>query len=508
MAENRIKKAEKNFISSTIFNAINLLTTFGIRTLFIYFLGIEYLGVHGLFTNILGMLSLAELGISSAIAFSLYKPLASGDKNKIRQLIRFYKKAYRVIALIILVLGLALIPFLHLIVNGVENVSNLYLIYLLFLANTVSTYFVSYKSILVTADQKEYIVNNINTMAKVAAAILQAIILVIFRNYILFLVIELAISVLSKLLINHQVNKSYSYINDENRTELSREDKKTIFRKIRALFLHKVGEVSIYQTDNILTSILISTDTVGLVSNFTLIISNVNKFIVSFFNSAIAGLGNVIAVDSVERQLKVAKRYDFLSYCFYSWSAACLYFLLGPFISLWIGSDKMIDHGTICLLCVNFYMTGMRVALTNIRNAAGIFEKDKWVSIIQAVANIVISIVLAINLGLIGIYLGTFISGLIPSIIRPYKIYKYVFMTSSRQYFLEYIKRVVLLSVAVIGLQLIFNIVPFPSAIVEIIAKLAAVSIVIPLMIVAFYHGRDEFCFTKNLILGKIKRGK
>ncbi|MBQ3325776.1 teichoic acid transporter [Candidatus Saccharibacteria bacterium] len=508
MTENRIKKAEKNFVSSTIFNVINLLTTFALRTLFIYFLGIEYLGVNGLFANILGMLSLAELGVSSAIAFSLYKPLAGGNKDKIRQLVRFYKKAYRVIALIIMALGLALIPFLHLIVNGVENVSDLYLIYILFLANTVFTYFISYKSILVTADQKEYIVNNTNTIAKVITTILQSIILVVFRNYILFLIIELAVSVLSKLYINHQVNKTYPYINDKDKVELPQDEKKTIFRKIRALFLHKIGEVSIYQTDNILTSILINTETVGLVSNFTLIISNVNKFIVSFFNSAVAGLGNVIAVDSVEKRLKVAKRYDFISYCFYSWSATCLYFLLGPFISLWIGSDKMIDYGTICLLCVNFYMTGMRVALTNVRNAAGIFEKDKWVSIIQAVTNIAISIILAINLGLVGIYLGTFISGLIPSIIRPYKVYKYVFMTSSRQYFLEYIKRIVLLSVAVIGLQLAFSVIPFSSAIVEIIAKLTTVSIVIPLMIVAFYHGRDEFCFTKGLILGKIKKEK
>lgn len=450
MKASRTAYAAKNFAWSMVGNVSNSILGFVSRTIFIYTLGTVYLGVNGLFTNILGMLSFAELGIGSAITFSLYKPLSENNIPKLQAIINFYRTAYRIIAAVVACIGVALIPFLKYIVKGADGIDNIGLIYCLFLINTVSSYLITYKTTIISADQKSYLLANINIISKVVITLMQIIVMVLTKNFIAYLITGILMQIVTKFYLNYFTDKKYPYIKGRNDQRLSKEEKGVIFTKVKALIVHKIGEISIYQTDNIITSAFINVSIVGLVSNFTMIISLINGFVTSFFNSASAGLGNLVATETYKKRYEVFKVYDFLCFWLFGWTGLCLYFLLSPFVTIWIGGDKLIDNITVMLLCLNYYLTGMRVSITNLRNAAGVFEKDKWVALAQAIANIVVSIIGVKLWGLPGIYIGTLVSSMLPNIIRPIVVYNNVFNMKSTSYFKTYFLNIVLLILSAI----------------------------------------------------------
>lgn len=501
MSESRTKYAVMNFSSSTISNIVKLILTFVSQTVFIRILGETYLGISGLFTNLLGLLSLAELGVGSAISFSLYKPIAEKNTAKVQAIINFYKTAYRIIAAVVVVVGLLMMPLLKFIIKGADGVQNIYLIYCIYLANTVSSYLISYKSTILSADQRNYLLTNINTVVKLITTAAQITMLVLFRNYLLYLLIEAVLLFISKLYINHFVNVKYPYLKGKNSEKLSKSEKRTIFTKIKALLLHKVGEVTINQTDNIITSAFINVATVGLVSNFVMIIHAVNTFVMSFFASAVAGLGNLIATEKEEVRYRISKNYDYLGFLFYGWSAVVLYFCLPPFVSIWLGDHFQIDRATVALLCINYYMTGARVPLGNIRNAAGIYEPDKWVPLAQSLTNIVVSVVAVQFWGLKGVYIGTLVSSFFPTIVRPIIIYKYTFARRSGSYFKTYICRLVLLLCDVAVIALLLRWINIVNPYVKLLTAFGVSAVVPAGTIILATRKSEEFAYTKNLIL-------
>jgi O-antigen/teichoic acid export membrane protein len=488
-------------------NITNSLLGFVARTIFIYCLGTVYLGVNGLFTNILGMLSFAELGIGSAISFSLYKPLAEKDEKKIQQIINFYRTAYRIIAIVVSIIGISLIPFLKYIVKGADGIDNITLIYCIFLFNTVTSYLITYKTTLLSADQRNYLITNINTVVKIITVVAQSVLLVIFKNFYVYLISNAVIQLASKFYLNAFTDKMYPYVRGKNEERLPSEDKKVIIRKVKALIVHKVGGVLIHQTDNIITSVFINVVAVGLVSNFTMLISMVNNFINSFLASSVAGLGNIIATESYEKRLGIFKNYEFLGFWTVGVSTVCMYFLLSPFISLWIGADKLVDSITVMLLCANYYLDGMRVPLFNIKCAAGVYEQDSWIPIAQAIVNITVSVAAAKYLGLKGVYIGTLISGMIPNIARPFIVCKHVFNKGVKQYFIEYFKRIVVVAGVIAVLTAVFNFITIENEIllfaVKAIICFAAANIVIALV----YRKSDEFLYVKQTVRKVIRRG-
>lgn len=444
----RTQKAAKNYMFFILGNITVYVTTFIMQTLFIYYLGTEYNGVKGLFSSILGTLSLAELGIGTAISFSLYSPLASGDKKKIQALIKFYKTAYRYVALVVAVIGVALIPFLRFIINGGENIKHITIIYLLYLADTVFSYLVIYKSTILEADQKAYIMTNIYSVSNIVILAIQSLIIVLFKNFILYLIVQVVLGFISKLIVNQSVNKYYPYLKEKDGPSLSEDEKKTIFTKIKALVVHKIGVGVVTQTDNIIMSAFINITTVGICCNFTMIIRIIDNLITGFFVAMAPGLGNVVATESDEKKLEIFKLCDFLGFVLYGWSAICLYFLLIPFVTIWIGGDKLIDGLSVFLLCLNYYLTGQRITPTNMKVAAGIVEQDAPLSIVESIVNLLVSIICVRLFGLPGIFIGTFVSGLIQNIGKPVVLYKYLFRKSSNKYFIRYVLRIVALALS------------------------------------------------------------
>lgn len=491
----RLKMTARNAFWSYISMIVSLLLQFVSRTVFIYYLGEGYLGINGLFSNILGILSFAELGIGTAINFSLYKPVAENNTEKIKAYMYYYKWAYRVIALIVAVLGLALIPFLDVLVTDPGNVGNITVYYIIYLFNTVSSYFVSYKYSLVNAAQKNYIYTNINLIISATTTVIQIISLLIWKSFLAYLLVAAIFGVFQKIFISKYFDKLYPYLKEKNVQKLKSEEKDTLITKIKALIVHKIGDVSVHQTDSIIVSAFVSTKIVGLLSNYNLLISTVSSCINVLFNSVTGSLGNMVATESKEYQYAVFKKYRFIGFWLYGFTAIALGVLMTPFITLWIGGRMAVDPVVVNLLVIDYYMIGQRICLNNIKSAAGIYEPDKYVALLQAIVNLVSSIALVKLIGLPGVYVGTLIQGTLSTILKPILSYKLMFGVSSRYYFIDSLKY----GSAVIISYLICNIIKkvFLSnvTIMNFICMMAVVVVIPNAVFVLLFHKCPEFRF-------------
>ncbi|MCY9664534.1 hypothetical protein M5X11_06145 [Paenibacillus alginolyticus] len=408
------------------------------RTVFIHTLGIDYLGINGLFTNILAMLSLAEAGIGSSIIYSLYKPVAENDVDKISVLMKLYKKTYMIIALIILLLGLAVVPFLDDFVKD-ANVHNIYGIYLLFLINTVIPYLFSYRTNLLNVYQKGYIVTGIFSISAILSTSLKIGILYTTKNYIFYLVIDCAITIINSTLVFFIVGKMYPFLKNKVITRLDEGTKRSIIKNVKAIILQNVGTYLIFGTQNIIISYYVSVAAVGLYSNYFMLIEICRTFINQIFNNIYHSIGNLVAKESKEKIYSVYKVTMLLNFWLYSLFAIVLFVIIEPFIKIWIGSEFLMNKLVLIVLALTFYERGMRNSISTVKTTAGIFHEDRYIPLCQAVVNLACSIILVQYIGIAGVFIGTLISAiLVPFWTTPYFVYKKVFHIPVIHYFLRY----------------------------------------------------------------------
>ncbi|MDD7049703.1 MAG: polysaccharide biosynthesis protein [Lachnospiraceae bacterium] len=445
----RIQYAVKNIAFGYIGNITSTILGFVLRTVFIMKLDETLLGVNGLYTGILTMLSLAELGIGTALNYSLYAPVAKGDIEKIKSYMLFYKKAYLAIAGVVTAIGIILIPFLKYFIKnpGDYGIRELTVYYLIFLFNTVSTYFVAYKYSLVNAQQKNYIQTNALTLTKLATTVSQIIVLLATANFLFYLLTAAVVELIQKIYVNHYLNRLYPYLKEKNVKPLKKEETQVIKDKTRALVYHKVGDVARLQTDSIIISSLIQVSLVGVVDNYTMVINSISGFVNIIFNSVISSFGNLIATESEEKQYEMFNIYRFAANWVYGLSAIGFYVLLTPLVYLWLGEDWLLGNIVVALILVDYYFKGDRIVLSNFKTAAGVFEEDKYLALIQGVVNLVISIVLVQFMGLAGIYVGTIVSGLIANVTKPFIIYRVCFKKGAGEYFLDTARKLLVLAV-------------------------------------------------------------
>lgn len=445
----RIQYAVKNIAFGYIGNITSTILGFVLRTVFIMKLDETLLGVNGLYTGILTMLSLAELGIGTALNYSLYAPVAKGDIEKIKSYMLFYKKAYLAIAGVVTAIGIILIPFLKYFIKnpGDYGIRELTVYYLIFLFNTVSTYFVAYKYSLVNAQQKNYIQTNALTLTKLATTVSQIIVLLATANFLFYLLTAAVVELIQKIYVNHYLNRLYPYLKEKNAKPLKKEETQVIKEKTRALVYHKVGDVARLQTDSIIISSLIQVSLVGVVDNYTMVINSISGFVNIIFNSVISSFGNLIATESEEKQYEMFNVYRFAANWVYGLSAIGFYVLLTPLVYLWLGEEWLLGNIVVALILVDYYFKGDRIVLSNFKTAAGVFEEDKYLALIQGVVNLVISIVLVQFMGLAGIYVGTIVSGLIANVTKPFIIYRVCFKKGAGEYFLDTARKLLVLAV-------------------------------------------------------------
>lgn len=433
---NTIRNAAVGFGAQLIIVLLNFIN----RTFFIRYLGAEYLGLSGLFSNILSMLSLAELGIGVAISFSLYKPLQEQDIRKTKALMSFYQLAYNVIGVVILGLGLCLVPFLDHLIKNRPDIPYFTLIYLLFLANSVVSYFFTYKRSLLSADQKEYL-NTINrTLFSIIQCAGQFIVLVFTRNYLLYLLVVIICTIGSNIRISYQCDKLYPYLKG-NQERLTKEETKTLLKYVGAQLSHKVGGIVVSGTDNVLTTALVNGGLVivGLYSNYLLLINTIKSIITMFFTAVTASVGNLNAECNTDKSKEVFDKMFFLNMCFYGISTCCIYNLANDFIRLWIGEDYLLSTGIMTVIVINYYISGMRQTCQTYNTTLGLFWNDRFKPWIEALINLVSSIALARCYGFMGILLGTLISTVTTSFwVEPYILYKHGFNMRLGDYFIRY----------------------------------------------------------------------
>ncbi len=440
MTESRTKNSIRNVKTGFIVQLVNKIMAFIVRTIFIHCLNTEYLGVNGLFTNILTMLSFAELGIGTAIIYNMYKPVAKNDIEKIKSLMNLYKKSYTIIGIIIFVIGLCLIPFLDVLVKDVPNIKeSITLIYLLFLINTSSSYFFVYKKSIIFAHQKQSIINNIDSIFYLIKSIIEIIILLITKNYILFLLIQIISTFIENVVISIKADKMYKYLKQKDVKPLEKKEKQNLFKNVKSLFIYQLGGIIMTGTDNILISALVNVATVGLCSNYVLIISSVKSIITSALGGVTASIGNLNASASKEKKEEIFYLMTFINYMVYSFAAIAFVVLLNPFIKLWLGENYVLNISFSIALALTFYIDGLRTPGYTYRTTLGLFEKGKITPYIGAITNIFFSIVLCKIFGAVGIFIATSVSTLLSySWIDPYLIHKYEFKTPVKKYFKKY----------------------------------------------------------------------
>jgi O-antigen/teichoic acid export membrane protein len=430
-------------LKNLIANGINVLLTvtlaFVVRTVFINVLGKEYLGITGLFNNIFSILALAELGIGSAIAYKLYKPLAEHDHQRTRVLMKFYKKAYQIISLVILVLGLLTMPFLNFIIKDDVRFVNIYIVYAIFLFQSISTYmFFAYKSTLIKADQREYVTVVIGYFVEIISSITQIIILIVFENYITYIASLIFFNIIKNILIARRVDKDYAYIKEKTTETLPKKELKEMFKDFRALFLYKANSVVLTATDNIIISTYIGLATVGLYSNYLLITTGLRRIINTFYNAVKASIGNLYATSDKEHTYFIFRVINIFTVILFGGASIGIYALSNTFIHYWIGKHYIISQTFSLLLALEFYLKGLQLLLSQFRTSMGLFQQAKYRPIFSMIINLVVSLILVQYIGVYGVIIGTIISSLSTYMwFDPIIIHKYGFNRKATKYFIQ-----------------------------------------------------------------------
>ena len=496
----------KNSITSLIENIVIIVVGFLSRTIFIKILGIEFLGLNGLFSNVLLMLSLFELGIGNAIVFSMYKPIAVKNNERIKSLILFYKKAYNIISIIVFVIGLIILPFISLIVGKIDIEINIYLIYFLFLLNTVSTYILAYKRSMLYANQKNYIINIVHTLFLVFMNVTQLVFLYYTHNYYLFLVINIIYQLFENVILSIICDKKYPYLKD-NPKPIDKKTEKEIFVKVKALLFHKVGSIIVFGTDNIIISRFLGIIYVGLYANYNLIINSILSLFKQAMNAITSSVGNLVAYENKEKIFDIFKKIRFINFWISCFSAVSILIIMQPFIVTWLGNDYLLKNSVLFILVINYFQKMQRSTYTIFKDSAGIWEPDKLIPLIEAILNIVISVVLVKYIGLSGVFLGTILSGLLLwTYSYPKFVYKKIFERSYYNYFIETISYFMIFCLISCISILMSRMLVFDNLYLNLFIKMA-ISVVIPnIIIIIIYYKTPEFKFLLNILKNIKKR--
>lgn len=487
----RTANVTKNFGINILGQVVQLLIQFVSRTIFIASLSTEYLGVNGLFSNIFSLLSLTELGFGSALIYALYKPIAENDEKHITCLMNLYRKIYKIIALVVFVLGLLLLPFLDFFIAGETEIQHLNFIYILYLVNTASSYLFIYKKSLIDANQKNYITVIYQKVFILIQHILQIVVLLVWKSFYGYLFLQILFNILTNFAISCKADKMYPFISNDKKSLPESSETKAIFKNTYAMSLHKLGMILVNNTDNLLMSALISLKTVGIYSNYTLLINNVNVLVQMLFSSMTASVGNLCAKESVEKVKATYDKVNFLGFWIYSFCAVALICLLNPFIKLWVGERFLFNQKIVCIIVLSFFINGMRKATLTFRDALGLFWNDRYKAIAEALINLVVSFVCTTRFGVVGIFIGTITSSMLTSFwLEPYILYKHKFKVSVLDYFRRYTKYVIVM--VALG-TITFNITQtFNDSWVMFVLRVASVCVIYNIGIfVIFFHSKE-----------------
>lgn len=497
--ESRTKNSLKNIIFSFGYQFVTLILGFVNRSVFIWTLGVSYLGISGLFSDILNMLSLADLGFGVALTYSMYKPLAERDYTRLAALTNLYRKVYLIIALAVTVLGLSLVPFLKYLINLPHSIPYIKLYYVMYLANTVASYLVIYKTSILTADQKEYILNKYRSIFSILQTLFMTIFLLITHNYFIYLLVQVLFTYAQNFYCSKVAEKKYPFINKHIKMPLS--EVKEIFKNLYSVFLYKVSGVLLNATDNTIISVMIGTSMVGYYSNYSMITSKLINLVNTIFYSLTASLGNLVVKGKAKRRYQIFLAMQSVSNIFSTFCITCLTLLLQDFIKIWLGKGYLLNNIVLLAIIINFYLGIILLPIWVYREATGLYQQTKYVMVLTAIINLALSVILAKKIGIAGVLFSSAIARLVTYFwYEPVLLFKKYFSESSIVYF-----ALILKNIAITVIICLLNYLIFKNWVVNSWLTFSIKSIcigTISLVLAILFYCRTE---AAKLILNKIK---
>lgn len=406
----RTKNAARNVVFGMILKIYALALPFVMRTAMIYWLGIEYLGLNSLFTSVLEVLNLAELGVGSAMTFSMYKPIAEDDRDKICALMNLYHCYYRVIGGVVLAGGLVIFPFLPNLIKGdIPSDINIYILYLLNLSATVLTYWLfAYRNSIFNAYQRTDIISKVTMVTDTVKYAIQLLVLAFFHNYYLYVITILVTQILNNICIAYLSKKMYPQY--ELKGKVSKSEQKKINKRIGDLFTSKLGGTIVGSADTIVISSFIGLKILAVYQNYYYIITALSGLVIILFNAVTAGSGNSMVTESTEKNYHDFKKLSWISYWLIGFVICGLFCLYQTLMKVWVGADLMLDNSFVPLFCL-YFAGNMTIQLLSVyKNAAGIWHEDRFRPLISGLANLALNLIMVKFIGLYGILLSTIIS--------------------------------------------------------------------------------------------------
>lgn len=452
----RTRNATRNILFGGIQRVYQMLVPFAMRTVMIYVLGINYLGLNSLFTSVLQVLNMAEMGVGMAMVYSMYEPIAKDDKKKVCALMHLYKIYYRIIGAVVMCGGLLVVPILpYLIKSDVPQDINLYILYFLNLLATVSTYWLfAYKHSLLYAHQRADVGTKVALVTETCKYVLQILSLVVFKSYYLYTIVIIVMQVITNIITAVVTTKMYPEYKAEGKLE--KEEVSAINRKIRDLFTMKVGVVIFNSVDAIVISAFLGLEILAIYQNYYFVVTSLTSIITIIFTSCVAGIGNSIIVETEEKNYNDLKKYTLIVVWIAGFCAVCMFCLYQPFIKIWVTEKYMLEFKFVILFCVYFFINQINAMLESYKDAAGIWHEDRYRPLVIAGLNLVVNILLVNKIGLAGVLLASCLTkGIIgiPWVLR--NLFSTIF---KKDYIFQYVKylikkiTVVLVAMVVTGL--------------------------------------------------------
>ena len=435
----RTKNASRNIFFGVILKAYQILVPFLMRTAMIYLMGVQYLGLNSLFTSVLQVLNLAELGVGSAMVYSMYKPIAEDDNITICALMKLYRTYYRVIGLVIAVVGCALTPFIpHLIKSDVPAGINIYILYLLNLGATVLSYWLfAYKNSILQAHQRVDVVSKVTLATSTIQYGLQLFVLWAFHNYYLYVIVMLATQALTNIMTAVCADKLYPQFKPKG--NISKEEIKRINQRIRDLFTAKLGAVIVNSADTIVISAFLGLTVLAVYQNYYFIITSIIGFVTVIFSSVTAGIGNSLVVETKEKNFSDLLKFTFIICWIAGICSCCFLNLFQPFMDIWVGKDLMLGFSAVVFFVVYYYVYEVNQLLNTYKDAGGIWHEDKFRPLVTAIANLGMNLLMVNYIGIYGIILSTVLSMVIVGM--PWLIHNLFSTLFPRKYTASYLKK-------------------------------------------------------------------
>lgn len=509
MKGGRIDNAVKNVLSGSVLKIYQMVIPFIIRTIMIYTIGMEYLGLSSLFTSVLQVLNLAELGVGNAMIYSMYEPIAKNDTRKICTLMQLYKIYYRIIGTVICIIGLLLTPFIPRLISGdVPADINIYLLYLLNLSATVLSYWLfAYKNCIIFAHQRTDLVSKVQIITFTLQYLLQICALLITKNYYLYVLSVLFTQVVTNVVVAIVASNQYPEYKAYGR--LPDPERKEINRRVKDLFTAKLGGVVTNSADSVVISAFLGLTVLATYNNYFFIMTSLFGLMTILYNSCLAGIGNSLVVESPQKNYKDFKKFTFIFSWIIGFCTTCLYCLYQPFMQIWVGKDNMLDNSYVILFCIYFYIYELALIWATYKDAGGIWHSDRFRPLCVTITNLILNLIMVNFIGLYGILLSTVISYVVvgmPWLLQ--NIFKNLFRTSMRSYLKDLVYYIFICCVTIYICDFVCNLLPL-EGVLNFLMRMAIVIILSNFIFLVAFMRLPEFKESKVIVsnlLGKVKR--